>query len=50
MQISISNAIGSGSSQPRFKKLVKLFKARVLADNGIFEAEECLKTQIKELL
>jgi hypothetical protein len=29
--------------------LIKSFKARVSADSGIFEAESCLKTTLKNL-
>jgi hypothetical protein len=35
---------------PKYKKLVKDFKTRVLADGGIFEAEQCTINLIKSLL
>jgi hypothetical protein len=50
MQISISNSIRGFRSGNLIKKIVKDFKARVLADGGTFEAESCLITQIQELL
>jgi hypothetical protein len=44
MQISISNTIkGSRSGLSGTQQLINAFKARVLADGGIFEAEQCLK-------
>jgi hypothetical protein len=30
-------------------KLVKQFKTRVASDGGTFEAESCLKTQLKQI-
>lgn len=30
-------------------KLVKQFKTRVAADGGTFEAESCIKTQLKQI-
>jgi hypothetical protein len=50
MFIAIANAIGKGSGIGKAKKLVNAFKTRVLADGGIFEAEQCTINLIKSLL
>ena len=50
MFIAIANAIGSNrKSIDKNTKLIKSFKARVLADGGTFEAESCLKTTLESL-
>jgi hypothetical protein len=48
------NGLGLGLGKNTFidrfvSNLIKLFKARVSADSGTFEAESCLKTTLKNL-
>jgi hypothetical protein len=48
------NGLGLGLGKINFfdrfvSNLIKLFKARVSADSGTFEAESCLKTTLKNL-
>jgi hypothetical protein len=47
---SLTKNTKSDSKAAMAKEIVNAFKLRVLADDGVFEAENCLILQIKKLL